>query len=440
MLPDCIKTEVWRDLMESLSSKLKVPVVCGQAVFGKFSFFQELRNRKSDEPFAEVPGVRYVSVKVDDLVVYVGPFRSSEPHAFDEELSDARLKLPEWRDWHVDFIDFSVQQAVIAGKAAHVTADSLSRAKLLLEFSKEVKDEDVERALHASLQFLSRKFKLNNVLIYAYGKQARFFDVSPVAKAVEERVVAHLKSAKSPCIIKDVKSDFLLDGIKGRSSLPKAVIGFPLVFERSFVGYMVAFSEFIPAIDSVSEVLYELSSLLNRLSEYAKVQVSAVTDTLTGLYNRGQLSEKIDGLLKGLSAKGLPVSVLMTDVDNFKNYNDTRGHPEGDRLLTAIADVMRAVAPKSSLCCRYGGEEFLMVIPGLSQNDAKDVAEKFRADVESSCDSTVSVGLFSCLNSSVSWKTLVQEADRALYRAKHLGKNKVVSFVMLDKSLGIIDG
>jgi len=439
MLPNCIKTDIWRELMEQLSSKLNAPVICGQASFGNLSFFQELRNRKSDDPFSAVPGIKYVSVDIDNSKVHVGPFRTSESHAFDEELADARSKLPQWHDWYADFIQFSLQQAVTAGNTFYVTNDSLSRAKLLLEFSKEVNQEEIDRALHAAVQFLSRKFKLNNLMISAFGRQARFFDVSEVAKACEDRVIAHVKGSKAPCIIKEAKSDFLLDGIKEREYL-KVITGFPLVFERNLVGYVVAFSEILPKLDSISEVLYELTALLSRLSEYEKVQESAVTDSLTGLYNRGQLSEKIDKLLGKLSAKNLPITVLMADVDNFKNFNDTKGHPEGDRLLKAVAEVMRSVAPKNALSCRYGGEEFLMVIPELSQLDAKDVAENFRAEVEKSCECTISVGIFTCLNSSVSWKILVQEADRALYRAKHLGKNKVIPFVMLDKSLGIIDG
>jgi diguanylate cyclase (GGDEF)-like protein len=81
----------------------------------------------------------------------------------------------------------------------------------------------------------------------------------------------------------------------------------------------------------------------------------------------------------------------------------------------------------------------MVVLPSLQQQDARDVAENLRVSVEQSCELTVSIGMIFCLNSSVSRETLVKEADRALYRAKHLGKNKVVTFVIVDKSLGVID-
>ena len=107
--------------------------------------------------------------------------------------------------------------------------------------------------------------------------------------------------------------------------------------------------------------------------------------------------------------------------------------------MRAVADVIGSVSPKNAICSRYGGEEFAVVLPLLSQQDAKDVAEKLRASIEQSCELTVSIGMVVCMNSSVSRETLIKEADRALYRAKHTGKNKVVTFVILDKSLGVID-
>ena len=180
-------------------------------------------------------------------------------------------------------------------------------------------------------------------------------------------------------------------------------------------------------------------AVFSRLAQYEKVQKSAITDTLTGLSNREELNKKFDKILEELSVNSKPINVFMIDVDNFKNFNDTKGHPEGDRVLRAVAEVIKFVAPKEALCCRYGGEEFIMVLSEASPQIAKDLAEKLRAEVEKSCDLTISVGLMTCMNSSASRETLIREADRALYRAKHLGKNKVIAFVMVDKNLGVIE-
>lgn len=440
MLPAWVKTEVWRELAESLSSKLSVPVVCSTAVFGKLSFFQELRNRLSDVPFSDANGIRYVRVRIDNFEVVVGPFRTVEAHAFDEELSDAREKLPVWKDDFSNLVDLTVRHAVISGRSEYVLKESLSRAKVLLEFSQAVAHvTDIDRALSVAVQFLAYRFKLSNVMFSAYGKQARYFDLSDVGKLVEQRVVAQVKATKSVCTIQNVQSDFLLEGIEKRDFLSKCVVGFPLVLNRELIGYSVLFADSLPASDSISEVLYELVNVLSRLSQFEKVQVSAVTDALTGLNNRAELVKVFDKSLPVLSSKSAPVSFAMIDVDNFKKLNDTKGHPEGDRVLKVISDILKSVTPKDCFCARYGGEEFALFLPNYSQNDAKDVAERLRSGVEQSCELTISVGLITCMNSSVSRDTLIREADRALYRAKHLGKNKVVPFLILDKSLGVID-
>ncbi len=440
MLPACVKTEVWRELMESLSAQLKAPVICEQAVFGKVSFFQELRNRKSDAPYSSVPGIRYLSVPVDSSSVIIGPFKTDETHAFDEELSDARQKLPVWKDELAQLIELSVKQAITAGKSESILKESLSRAKLLLEFSQSIAHvQDVDKALYTSVQFLAHKFKLSNILLYAYNRKARNFDVSESGASVEQRVIAQVKGTKSTCTIQNVQSDFLLDGIKDRENLPKCIVGFPLTLNREFIGYAICTAEQLPQLEGISEVLYELAAVLSRLSQFEKVQESAVTDALTGLSNRAELAKKVDALISALSAKNDPISLAMMDVDNFKNFNDTKGHPEGDRVLKIVAEIIKNSAPEGALCSRYGGEEFMMVLPNYPQQEAKEIVEKLRSEVEKNCELTISIGLITCMNSSVSRETLIKEADRAMYRAKHLGKNKVIAFLIVDKNLGVLD-
>lgn len=440
MLPACAKTVVWRELMESLSSKLGAPVTCGQAVFGKLPYFQELRNKTSDSPFSSLPGIRYVAVPVEGAKIIVGPFRVEEPHALDEELALARNGLPEWKSWHGEFIKTCVEHAVIAGNAVRSTGDALERAKVLLEFSQEVEGvSDVEGALTATMQFLAHRFRLNNVSMYAHGRQARQFDLSDAARRVEEKLVPYVKESKAPYVAQDVKADFMFEKLDGLEELQKCVVGLPLVAKREAVGCVVLYAEHVPRVDRVSEVVYELAELLGRMARYEQVRQSAVTDPLTGLYNRGALAKTLEPALRELREQQLPASVVICDIDDFKKFNDTKGHPEGDVVLKQVAAVLKESAPEGALCCRYGGEEFVMVLPRADQKQAKEIAERFREKVERECPLTVSVGVMTCLNSSVSGERLVREADKALYRAKHLGKNRVVSFLMIDRGLGVLD-
>lgn len=441
MLPSFVKTEIWRELIDGLCQQLHVPVMCEQAVFGRLPYFQQLRNRKSDDPLAPAPGVKYVRVHVGEHILVVGPFKTNEPHAFDEELAEARKGLPEWREEYEPFSKLFVRQAVLAGKRAFAMEDALMRAKLLLEFSKEVGHvQSVDAAMTAAVQFLVHKFKANNVVLQVAGKRACQFDVAPAAEQVVQRVVKEVRDNKIPYVAKSVSDDVLLKGIEGLGELPRCVVALPLVKDREYLGTMVMFAEHMPFVDGLSEVLNELLLLLMRLSKYEQVEQSAKTDALTGLLNRAAVSGKIEEILRESASQGKPLSVLMADVDNFKQFNDAHGHPEGDKLLKQVASTLKAVAPVGSMCCRYGGEEFMLVLPGADQNAAKETAERFRAAVQGNCPTTVSVGVMSCLNSSASWPLMVKEADRALYKAKHVGKNRVVAFVMVDKGLGVIDG
>jgi len=440
MLPLWLKTEVWKELAASLSVRVGAPVVFNQAVFGKLSYFQELRNRLSDSPFSDVPGIKYVRVPVEDSEIVVGPFRTNESHVFDEELSDARLSLPEWNDSFSDLIDFSVHNAVVAGRSEVILKDSLFRAKLLLEFSQSLTNvNSIERALFASVNFLVHKFKLNNMSLFASGKRACYFDLSLPSSSVEQRIVAQVKSTRSSCVVRNVQSDFLLEGIEDIEDVSSVVVGLPVLSERELVGWAVLFCDSLPQLDGISEVLYELGVVISRLSQFESVKESSITDSLTGLFNRSELVKVFDSVLPKLSESNLPVSVLMVDIDNFKKLNDTKGHLEGDRVLKSVAEVIKSVTPKDCICARYGGEEFALFLPNFNSNGAKDVAESLRAGVENSCELTVSVGVMTCMNSAISRETLIREADRALYRAKDLGKNRVIAYLMLDKSLGIID-
>lgn len=435
MLPACVKTEVWRQLTEQLSTAVNAPVIAGQATFGKLPFFQELRNRTSDTPYENTPGVKYVNV--DNIIV--GPFKTNEAHALDEELADARHKLPEWKEHYEQLITLAVQQAITAGTQEARMAESLNRAKLLLEYAQETSPaKDVEKAMLLSMQFIARKFKLNNITINALGRHAEHFDTSEAAQQAEQRINAHVKGNKTNCTIRNAPTDLFLDGIKDKETLNPVIIGFPLVTQREVIGTAITYSEHMPNTDYLAEILIELTQLITRLSHYEQMQQTAATDTLTGLPNRAELAVKLPPFFETLKQKQQPISVIMCDVDNFKKYNDTKGHVEGDRLLKSIADLLKSHLPEGALCCRYGGEEFLIVLP-TPQQPAKDFAETFRQDVQKSCDSTISIGIMTCMNSSASFDTLVREADRALYRAKHYGKNKTITFVMLDKTLGVID-
>ncbi|MBI4146560.1 GGDEF domain-containing protein [Candidatus Woesearchaeota archaeon] len=440
MLPNFAKTELWRTLSDNLATQLNTSIIIEKATYGKLSFFQELRNRQHDQPYAALQGIKYISVPIESATLIIGPWKTNEPHALPEELAEARQKLPDWKDHHEDLVCTAISQATVAATHAHHLNDALTRAKLLLEFNKAVgQSKTSEQALYNAVQFLATKFKAANVNITAHGKQARNFDTTQAGKEVEERVIQHVKTTKSTCTINNIHADFMLEGIKDKEKLAQCALGIPIMHDRELTGQAILTSEQPLPLENISEVLYELASYLNRLNEYEQAQTNAKTDTLTGLNNRAELA-KLDLLLAQLSGQAQSITTMMLDADNFKNYNDSQGHQAGDKVLQNIASIIRKNVPEEALTCRYGGEEFLIALPNYLPQKAKDIAENIRQAVEQECPITISIGLITCMNSSASRETLVKEADEALYRAKHLGKNKVIARLMVDKTLGVIDG
>lgn len=170
-------------------------------------------------------------------------------------------------------------------------------------------------------------------------------------------------------------------------------------------------------------LLTGLSSLQRVL---AGLREDSVTDALTGLLNRRGLTLVLDELREGRT----PFAVICFDVDHFKGVNDVHGHAVGDEILRRLGEVARHVSRDDDVACRAGGEEFLMLLPGISQRDAELVAERLRAAVTSAdmpggLSITVSLGVAHWPASAESPEEAIHAADLAMYAAKHAGRNRV---------------
>jgi two-component system cell cycle response regulator len=163
----------------------------------------------------------------------------------------------------------------------------------------------------------------------------------------------------------------------------------------------------------------------------------AVTDALTGLNNRRYLDNHLNVLFNRSMARGKPLSVLITDIDRFKQVNDTYGHDAGDEVLKEFANRIRSTVRGADLACRYGGEEFVVVMPDTSPEVAAAVAERLRASIEDNgftlksageeLKVTASFGIASRQSSVLTPDQLMKQADLALYEAKNTGRNRVVA-------------
>ncbi|HEY9053698.1 MAG TPA: GGDEF domain-containing protein [Rectinemataceae bacterium] len=230
-------------------------------------------------------------------------------------------------------------------------------------------------------------------------------------------------------------------GMVVRSALvdftPRQVCVEPLVYHDVALGALVlagakpiqgASLHFLELVNSSMAVAFR-----NALT-YDQLQKLAANDSLTGMFNRrfgmARLQEEYGRAIRS----GSPIGVCIFDLDHFKNVNDTYGHPVGDKVIVHVSKLIRSALREGDLALRYGGEEFLIVLPGASITDTYQIAEKVRRLVEETVFQFGSQNLrLSISGGGASWpdfnaassEALVKKADEALYRAKEGGRNRI---------------
>jgi diguanylate cyclase (GGDEF)-like protein len=188
---------------------------------------------------------------------------------------------------------------------------------------------------------------------------------------------------------------------------------------------------------ALEEKIAEINESRQKLEELAR------TDSLTGLYNRRYFIENFDREFKRAARTGEPMSVLMMDADDFKSVNDRHGHLTGDRVLAAVAGIIKRKLRETDFACRYGGEEFAMILTNTRRDGAVAMAERLReeikayehtSDIGETFHATCSMGIVEYLPSdagstamnNVTMETLLRDADAALYTAKESGRDRIV--------------
>ncbi len=172
---------------------------------------------------------------------------------------------------------------------------------------------------------------------------------------------------------------------------------------------------FLGMLAAEAAVAIDRETLLSRLEYLSR------RDELTGLLNRRVLGEELDRQLATSKRQRRPLSVVMLDIDHFKNYNDKHGHQAGDRLLKTAAAAWSAALRETDMIARYGGEEFVAVLPGCTVEDARAIADQLRAAMPAGATCSAGVASVQCGGSA---EDLIGRADRALYRAKRTGRDR----------------
>ncbi len=205
------------------------------------------------------------------------------------------------------------------------------------------------------------------------------------------------------------------------------------VLSRSEVGYLTeVFNAMVTRLRQGREKLAAINETLRQKNE--ELHLISITDSLTGLYNRKHLMETLDKEVSRSRRHQHIFSLLIIDIDHFKEYNDTYGHLAGDEVLRRLAAVFKESIRSCDYAARYGGEEFIFVLPETGAEDGAQAAERIRrrvAEEQVGSDDkpivvTVSVGVASYPIDGTDPESIIRKADGALYKAKERGRNRIV--------------
>lgn len=244
-----------------------------------------------------------------------------------------------------------------------------------------------------------------------------------------------LKDGKRELI--DFPMDISLDGVLTEYR-PSQLVVEPIIYNSIITGVLIlASAEKIRTdfLDQLDIFMKSFSVILNNALSHERMQKLAAIDPLTGIYNRrfgtNRLTEECARSIRFNS----PLGIIMLDIDKFKMVNDTYGHSAGDRIIKRIVTETQNVLRNGDILIRYGGEEFLVILPGANKDNAFRVAERIRYAVEQAVTEyddkqirvTVSLGVDSYPETNMNNPIeLIDNADKALYNAKNSGRNRTV--------------
>lgn len=258
----------------------------------------------------------------------------------------------------------------------------------------------------------------------------RFADVilgyeAPVGSGITGWAVDHHEAVLANDALEDPRSV----QIPGTPSEAESLIVVPLIVEGEVLGTL-NIGRMGEEESHFNQNEFELTKLfaaqaaiaLRNAETHGEVKVQAERDALTGLRNHGSFQRELGGMID--AAGDRPFAVLMMDLDRFKTYNDTLGHPAGDELLARVARAIEAAVRSSDHVYRYGGDEFSVILPESGRIGAEEVAERIRTSIEALSpdhggpEVSISVGIASFPEDGLAKNTLVETADAALYLAK----------------------
>jgi len=311
--------------------------------------------------------------------------------------------------------------------------------KKLLQLSRAVEQSPasiVITNIDGAIEYVNPRF--TQVTGYHYdeviGKNPRFLSTDQTPPGTHTNLWSMITTGK------EWQGEFVNRKKNGELYYESAIIS-PIIDARGVVTHYLAVKEDITERKRTQDEIQHANETLQSQLEaiqllQAELREQAIRDPLTGLYNRRYLDETLDRELARAARENYPVSFLISDIDHFKKINDTYGHHTGDVVLKNLADQLISNARFGDIICRYGGEEFLVILPDVSTDTAYQIAERSRKAFQESkiiledieIQATLSCGIATFPQHGTKSAKLIAAADRAMYQSKSDGRNRVSIF------------
>lgn len=307
---------------------------------------------------------------------------------------------------------------------------------------------ELDKILIEILNIFSKKFGYKKVFVYLIEKKEDYIEFKCIAcpgLVSLEGVGIYsftVENQKNPLffVIENYKSDldiftYIPTEIKNKLKISE-IFSLPIIVKDRLEGFI--FSEKNLEDQDITPLKIfanECGVALENAKLFKKVQDMSITDALTGVYNRRYFEKKISEEIELARRYKSSLSLCILDIDDFKHYNDTNGHPAGDRCLKKVAEIITQTLRSGDIVFRYGGEEFIILLPATDKNGALIACEKIRANIENYPFEnkekqplgklTVSIGVSVYPTDATEKNSLIKIADNNLYKAKYSGKNKI---------------
>ena len=283
------------------------------------------------------------------------------------------------------------------------------------------------------------------VSYFMYQKNGERIEIEPFYLMQKPSLTRYVAQKKETIYIPDFKAEdaevkedeiIRVPGFDNRTFL-----GVPLILRGEVIGVLSVQASQQNAYDAnqirlVETIAYQTSIAMDNAKLFERMQEMAITDSLTGLYNRRYFYMVLDNEFERAKRYQTPLSLIMMDIDHFKKVNDEFGHLVGDDVLRAVSEICMKLLRQSDNMFRYGGEEFMIILPGTKQEEALNVAERIRSTIEEAVIKTkkgnvkitLSIGVSEYGESHSELSEFIESADRTMYEAKKAGRNCVRVF------------